>query len=122
MSTPTPASWAQLPGGEYLAEGLADLACKKESIPSLLLAIAAGRLAAAGLPLPPTFASDSELRLYRLLRSLHGDDAHSQYNAHLRRLSSLCHALERTTRISRMHGTLPSAETTLSTMRSSGAH
>ena len=98
MSIPTPAAWAQLPGGEYLAEGLADLAGNKETIPALLLAIAAGRLADAGLRFPATLASDPELRLYRLLRSLHGDDAHSQYNAHLRRLSSLCHALERTTR------------------------
>lgn len=93
MNSVTPASWAQLPGGEYLAEGLADLACKKDSIPALLLAIASQRLADAGLPLPDTLPKEPELRLYRLLRSLHGDDAHSQYNAHLRRLSSLCHAL-----------------------------
>lgn len=94
MSAATPAAWAQLPGGEYLAEGLADLAAQKDSIPSLLLAIAARRLADAGLVLPAAPARDAELRLYRLLRSLHGDDAHSQYNAHLRRLASLCHALE----------------------------
>ena len=94
MSTPVPASWAQLPGGEYLAEGLADLAGRKETVSSLLLAIAAARLAAVGLPVPAARGSDSELRLYRLLHALHGDDAHSQYNAHLRRLASLCHALE----------------------------
>ncbi len=94
MTHPFPASWAQLPGGEYLTGGLADLACQKESISSLLLAIAAARLAAAGLRLPAAFGADSELRLYRLLHALHGDDAHSQYNAHLRRLASLCHALE----------------------------
>jgi hypothetical protein len=95
MSTATPASWAHLPGGEYLAQGFADLASRKESIPALLLAIAAQRLTEAGLPLPAIQGSDPELRLYRLLRTIHGDDAHSQYNAHLRRLSSLCHALER---------------------------
>ena len=95
MSAAQPASWPHLPGGEYLAEGLADLADQKESIPALLLAIAAQRLTAAGLPLPAIQGSDPELRLYRLLRTTHGDDAHSQYNAHLRRLCSLCPALER---------------------------
>lgn len=96
MNRATPASWAQLPGGEYLAEGLASPAGETPSIPALVLAIAARRLADAGLTLPGPLVGDPELRLYRLLRSLHGDDAHSQYNAHLRRLSSLCHALERT--------------------------
>jgi hypothetical protein len=95
MSAATSASWAHLPGGEYLAEGLADLAADRESVAALLLAIAAQRLRTAGLPLPAIPRSDPELRLYRLLRSAHGDDAHSQYNAHLRRLSSLCSALER---------------------------
>ena len=90
------ASHAQLPGAEYLAEGFADLACGRESVASLLLTIAAGRLAAAGLSVPATPVREPELRLYRLLRELHGDDAHGQYNAHLRRLSSLCHALEKT--------------------------
>ncbi|HEV7405552.1 MAG TPA: hypothetical protein VGO11_21585 [Chthoniobacteraceae bacterium] len=94
MSAATPASWAHFPGGDYLADGLADLADNKESIPALLLAIASQRLRAAGVALPVIPAGDPELRLYRLLRATHGDDAHSQYNAHLRRLTSLCHALE----------------------------
>jgi hypothetical protein len=94
MIPATPHSFAHLPGGEYVAEGLADLACGKESIASLLLTIAAGRLTEAGLPIPATGIPDPELRLYRLLREVHCDDAHAQYNAHLRRLARLCHALE----------------------------
>ncbi len=95
MRTATIASFAPLPGGEFLAEGLADLTSGRESVSSLLLAIAAGRLAAAGLPLPATVPRDAELRLYRALRAIHGNDAHSQFNASLRRLASLCQALER---------------------------
>lgn len=89
-----PSSFAQLPGGEYLTQGLADLAEGRESVSALVLTIAATRLAAAGLPLPAALPVDAELRLHRLLRTIHGDDAHSQLNACLRRLSSLCHALE----------------------------
>lgn len=91
---PPSSACAHLPGGEYISEGLADLASGKESISSLLLAIAASRLTEAGLPIPPARIAEPELRLYRLLRALHGDDAHSQYNAHLRRLTSLCQAME----------------------------
>lgn len=90
----TPDSFARLPGGEYVAVGLADLARERETVPALLLAIAASRLAAAGLPLPSFRPEEPELRLYRLLRQIHGDDSHGQYNAHLRRLASLCRALE----------------------------
>lgn len=94
MSAALPSSFANLPGGEYVAEGLADLESGNESISALLLAIASSRLTDAGLRLPARRIPDPELRLYRLLRTFHGDDAHSQYNAHLRRLSSLCHAIE----------------------------
>lgn len=94
MSTPPANPFAHLPGGEFVPEGLADLAQGRESIPALLLAIASERLRAAGLPVPAPLPNDPELRLYRALRTLHDDDAHSQYNAHLRRLTSLCRALE----------------------------
>ncbi len=83
-----------LPGGEYVAPGLADLAQGRESVPALVLAIASARLGEAGILLPPGGPSEPELRLYRLLRDQCGDEAHSQYNAHLRRLGSLCRALE----------------------------
>lgn len=94
MNGELPQSFRQLPGGEYLAEGLSDLAAGRESVPSFLLAIASQRLAAAGLPLNTALPSDPELGLYRLLRAAHGDDAHSQFNAALRRLTSFCQTLE----------------------------
>ncbi|MEP6820992.1 MAG: hypothetical protein ABI946_01435 [Chthoniobacterales bacterium] len=88
-------SFQRLPGGEYLQEGLSDLAAGRESVPSFLLAIASQRLSAAGLPLNGALPSDPELGLYRMLRAAHGDDAHSQFNAALRRLTSFCQTLER---------------------------
>ncbi len=94
MSAIAPPFFRQLPGGEYLDEGLADLAAGRESIPAFLLAIASQRLAAAGLPLPSPLPRDPELGLYRMLRATHGDDAHSQFNAALRRLTSFCQTLE----------------------------
>lgn len=106
MSTPLPEPFDHLPGGEYVAQGLADLAHSRESVPSLLLTIAATRLSEAGLLLPGVRFPEPELRLYRLLREAHGDDSHGQYNAHLRRLASLCRALEKCARIP----SLPPAE------------
>lgn len=94
MSVATLRSFTRLPGGEYLTEGLTDLAAGRETVPSFLLAIAAQRLAATGVPLPAALPHDPELGLYRMLRAAHGEDAHSQFNACLRRLASLCHALE----------------------------
>ena len=94
MTDPADSTFKHLPGGEYLAQGIADLTSGRESIPSLLIAIAARRLGSAGLSLPVTLPPDPELRLFRMLRSLYGDDSYSQYNAHLRRLASLCHAME----------------------------
>jgi hypothetical protein len=94
MSSTPASSYAHLPGGEFVADGLADLAAGRASIPALVLAIASERLRAAGLPLPAPLPRDPEIQLFRSLRTLHGDGAHSQYNACLRRLASLCHALE----------------------------
>lgn len=85
MNAVLPQSFQQLPGGEYLD----DLAAGRESIPSFLLALAAQRLAAAGLQLPSPLPGEPELGLYRMLRAAHGDDAHSQFNAALRRLHQL---------------------------------
>lgn len=95
MSALTPLSVMRLPGGEHFAQGLADLAARRESISAFLLAIAARRLAATGVPVPASLPRDPEIGLYRMLRDRYGDDAHSQFNARLRRLASLCHALER---------------------------
>jgi hypothetical protein len=87
----------ELPGSDILREGLDDLARGRDSVPGLLLRIAEPRLAQLGIPLPararvPDVAD--EILLYRMLRSAGSLDAYGEYNAWLRRLASLCHALE----------------------------
>jgi hypothetical protein len=76
-----------LPGEELVRKGIHDLARGLESPESLLVSIGAPRLRRLGLALPEPFASP-EQRLYELLRSEHGDAAHSRYNALVRRLVS----------------------------------
>lgn len=104
MPAPTtiPEVWHDLPGAEFVAQGLADIELGKESVPSLLLQIGATRLSRCGIPVRSSACEspDAELRLYRLLTHLHGRDAYSQYNAHLRRLVKLERALE--SRMSRL--------------------
>lgn len=88
---------AELPGGNLLAGGLRDLREGRDSVPGLLLEVARARLARLGIDLPARgrpAEEAAELRLYRLLQREVGDDAYAQYNAWLRRLASLCHALE----------------------------
>jgi hypothetical protein len=95
---------SDLPGAEIVSLGLADLSCERESVPALLLEIAAPRFRLAGLNIPVALphALDAEIRLYRLLGTDPDVDAYSQYNAHLRRLSSLCRALEARARRNRV--------------------
>jgi hypothetical protein len=78
---------ARLPGDDLVEKGIEDLARGVESLESLLVSIGAPRLRRLGLDLPTPFASP-EHRLYELLRSEHGDAAHSRYNALVRRLVS----------------------------------
>jgi hypothetical protein len=98
MPAPTiiPEVWRDLPGAEFVAQGLADIESESESVPALLLQIGATRLSRCGIPIRSIagMAPDAEIRLYRLLGRLHGRDAYSQYNAHLRRLVKLERALE----------------------------
>ncbi|HXU44009.1 MAG TPA: hypothetical protein VN783_00670 [Thermoanaerobaculia bacterium] len=68
--------------------GLADWQRGVESIPGLLAQIGAPRLRTLGFEVPPTQASRPEHRLYELLAIEHGDGAHSQYNALIRKLVS----------------------------------
>lgn len=82
-----------LPGADLVREGLRDLAAGVESVPSLLVSIGATRLRRAGLSLPSPIR-DPEHRLYLKLRELYGDEAHSRYNALVRRLVSFERALE----------------------------
>lgn len=76
-----------LPGEDLVARGLDDLNHGTESVPALLVSIGAPRLRAFGVDIKTTF-NDPEHRLYQLLSASHGDAAHSQYNALIRRLVS----------------------------------
>lgn len=81
-----------LPGEDLVAEGLADLIRGAESVPALLVSIGAPRLRQLGMHVEAPFR-DPEHRLYRRLSLSHGDAAHSQYNALIRRLVSFERAL-----------------------------
>ena len=66
---------------------MSDLARSIESQEALLVSIGAPRLRLLGLTITEPYDSP-ELRLYELLRTQHGDAAHSRYNALIRRLVS----------------------------------
>jgi len=85
-----------LPGSEIICQGLSDLKENKESIASLLVAIGYPRLKLLGLQnLSEINLFDSpENRLYKILAKEWQKEAHSQYNALIRRLVSFEHALE----------------------------
>jgi hypothetical protein len=70
-----------------------DLAGGNESLPALLVSLGATRLRRAGLPIPPPIP-DADHRLYLMLAGVHGNDAHSRYNALVRTLVSFERALE----------------------------
>jgi hypothetical protein len=78
---------ADLPGADLIEAGLADLVAGTETDEALLVSIAAPRLRALGLDVPPPF-EDAELRLYNRLAARHGAGAHARYNALIRRLVS----------------------------------
>ena len=84
--------WSELPGGDLVAQGLRDLSADRETIAALVVAIGAPRLTRLGFDVP---ALDSpEHRLYEVLRRAGADDAHSRYNALIRRLVSFERAAE----------------------------
>jgi hypothetical protein len=82
-----------LPGEDLIREGLGDLSQGHQTVAALLVSIGAPRLGRVGIrvlrPMP-----DAEHRLYALLSREFGDDAHSRYNALIRRLVSFERALE----------------------------
>jgi hypothetical protein len=77
-----------LPGGDLVEQGIRDLERGVESIPALLVAIGAPRLARLGLPIPDRCIASPERRLYDALATRDPDSAHSRYNALVRRLVS----------------------------------
>jgi hypothetical protein len=84
-----------LPGGDLIAQGLADLRQgQRQTIGALLIAIAASRLRNNGLPVPRALAPEPELTLYGLLIDTYPDDPYGRYKALQRSLQSFCDALD----------------------------
>ena len=96
-----PVAIADLPGADFVQSGLDALRAvargERETFTpeALLVAIGARRLRAAGLEVPhaPGCPQQPELALYEAIAAAHAD-AHSRYNALIRRLVSFERALE----------------------------
>ena len=86
-------SCAFLPGWELVSQGIEDLSRGVESRSALLVSIGVTRMRDAGLDIPRAIP-DADHKLFLLLVRETGDDAHSQYNALLRRLISFEQALD----------------------------
>ena len=92
-----------LPAAERIRRGLAHVAAARATSDALLVAVAAQRLTAAGLPVsvPATFPEEREIALYHRLAETE-PDPYSAYNAALAELDSFLSALEaRRARVSR---------------------
>jgi hypothetical protein len=85
---------AGLPGRDLFDAGLQDLADGRESEEALLVALAAPRLRAIGLEIPAVAVAQPSHRLYELLSDRDPADAHSRYNALVRRIVSFSRAME----------------------------
>jgi hypothetical protein len=86
---------AGLPGVELVEKGLADIRSERVTEFALLLQVAGPRLRALGIEIPRlALTLPFEHRLYELLEEKCGADAHSQYNALIRRIVSFARALE----------------------------
>lgn len=81
-----------LPGGDLVERGIADLVAGTASIEALLVSIGRPRLLALGLAVPAGI-DEPERRLYERLAAEEPDAAHSRFNALVRRLVSFERAL-----------------------------
>ncbi len=90
-------SYDNLPGHDLIRTGLADLKSDKLSLYALLVLIGRPRLERQGfiIPLPLKRPERPEHALYLYLQNENERDAHSRYNALIRRLVSFERALER---------------------------
>lgn len=78
-----------LPGADLVVTGLADLAAGRETIESLLVLQASGRLSGLGYEVPVLDVDAPEARMYELIEQDVGPGrAHGRYNALRRRLDS----------------------------------
>lgn len=84
----------ELPGSDLVRAGLSDLRAGRDSIPAMLVATAAPRLRSAGVDVPRVAVQRPSHRLYDLLAAEAPDDAHSRYNALVRRIVSFAGAAE----------------------------
>ena len=95
VETAAPCPWNDLPGAELVSAGLAALERDEPTAEALLVAIGASRLRHAGLEVPTLpRIQDPEISLYQALCKTEGANAHSAYNALIRRLVSFERALE----------------------------
>lgn len=86
----------RLPGEDFVAQGLADLAAGVLTESALLVLVARPRLKRLGIKVPEReLSGPSEHALYSLIEERLGAGAHSYYNSLLRRMDSFAHALER---------------------------
>ena len=83
-----------LPGADLVRTGLADLSGQKVTAEALLVLVGAPRLRWLGIQIPAFTVTDPEGALYDLLEAESERDAHSRYNALIRRLISFEQALE----------------------------
>jgi hypothetical protein len=88
-----PHSVPDLPGGDLVAAGLADLERGDESVAALVVSIGAPRLRRLGYTVPDLF-DDPERQLYAFLAREDAASAHGRYNALIRRLVSFERAAE----------------------------
>lgn len=87
-----PEDFRALPGGDLVAQGVADLRAGRVSSLALLVSIGEPRLRRLGVAMPAPLA-DPEHRLYEDLSREDPAGAHSRYNSLLRRLVSFERAL-----------------------------
>lgn len=85
------ATTSDLPGVEIVREGLRDLARREPSVNALLVSIAAPKLRQIGIRVPEGLPHPEDA-LFDRLEEMHGDGAHSRYNALIRRMVSFAHA------------------------------
>lgn len=91
-------NWDGLPGGDFIQQGLEDLAAARTTEFALLVLVGEPRLRGAGVRFPlyrPNLRGPVGHALYDLLEEKFGDDAYGRYNSMLRRMNSFAHALER---------------------------
>ena len=100
-----------LPGADLVSAGIEALRRGDRTVEALLVMVGARRMGAAGLDIPPGLPLERypEHALYAAVAVEHPDDAHSRYNALVRRLVSFERALEAVSIPSERRGNLANA-------------